>query len=260
MSQSEGIYLFHCRPSPIFFSKAYFSGRSFAHLFLVSSWLLLVLLFVSPVFAAKVQSKTVNCDGRKINYRLYAPSGDAPLPVVLLLHGAGDTPEPMIDAWRSLSEKEKIVLIAPELPRTLEFEATAPQVFRCVVEDAKHFENLDARRLYIFGNSMGGYLAYDALAFQSDYFAAVAVHAMGIAPEYDSILDHASRKLPVAIYIGDNDPLVSVKSVVRTRDLLLRRGYQVRYTELKNHDHNYYSVSAKVNQDVWQFFLGQPQP
>jgi len=225
---------------------------------------ILVLLFALPANAGRVLVRTVTCEGKPITYLLTAPhdetSQSAKLPAVLLLHGAGDKPAPMIDAWHSLADKEKIVLIAPELPRTVEFEEIAPRVFRCVVEDAKLAANLDPKRVYVFGNSMGGYLAYDALAFDSEYFAAVGVHAMGIDPKYDSILDHATRKTPVTIYIGDTDPLVPLKNVRRTEELLKKRGFPVRYTELKSHDHNYYAVSSKVNADAWEFFLGQHLP
>jgi len=227
------------------------------HLFFA---LILALVFAPALFATKIQAESATCGEQKFNYLLFVPAGDSAVPAILLLHGAGDTRQPMVEAWRNLAEKEKIALIAPELPRRSEFEAIAPQVFHCVVEDAKHHANLDVKRLYVFGNSMGGYLAYDALAFLSDYFAAVGVHAMGIDPQYDSILDHATRKTPVAIYIGDHDQLVSLKNVQRTRDLLLTKGFPVHYTELKNHDHNYYSVSDKVNPDVLRFFLAQRLP
>ncbi len=230
----------------------------------VLSVVFLSLLCVLPAHAGRVLVRTVTCEGQSFNYLLTLPLGEtapsAKFPAVLLLHGAGDKPAPMIDAWHSLADKEKIVLIAPELPRTKEFEDIAPRVFRCVVEDTKLAANLDSKRVYVFGNSMGGYLAYDALAFDSEYFAAVGVHAMGIDPQYDSILDHATRKTPVTIYIGDHDPMVSLKSVRRTVDLLKKHGFPVRYNELKDHDHNYYAVSAKVNADAWEFFLGQHLP
>lgn len=220
--------------------------------------------FVRPAYAGRVLVRTVTCEGAPINYLLTLPLGEAApsakLPAVLLLHGAGDKPAPMIDAWHSLADKEKIILIAPELPRTREFEDIAPRVFHCVVEDTKLAASIDPKRVYVFGNSMGGYLAYDAMAFQSEYFAAVGVHAMGIDPQYDSILDHATRKTPVTIYIGDEDPLVPIKNVRRTVDLLKKHGFPVRYNELKNHDHNYYAVSTKVNADAWEFFLGQHLP
>lgn len=207
--------------------------------------------------AARAGATTVECEGRNFNYLFYAPEKAGPQPAILLLHGAGDSPEPMVRAWRELAKKEGIALVAPELPRKVEFEDIAPKVFRCVMEDAKRRGNLDSARLYVFGNSMGGYLAYDAAMFDSEYFAAVAVHAMGIAPEYDGILQKASRKTPLAIYIGDRDPLVSLANVRRTRELLEKNGFTVHYVELKNHDHNYYYVAEKVNPDAWAFFRGK---
>ena len=218
---------------------------------------ILAALFLSccltAVAQAGVQSKFVLCENQKLRYDLFVPQADGARPAVLLLHGSGDSPRPMVDAWHGLAKKEGIVLIAPELPLRKDFEAIAPRVFHCEVEDARKVAAIDPARIYVFGNSMGGYLAYDALAFESDYFAGVAVHAMGIAPEYDGILDHARRKLPVAIFIGDSDPLVSLPSVRRTRELLERRGFAVHYVELKHHDHNYYGLSSQVNAEAWRF-------
>jgi len=59
------------------------------------------------------------------------------LPVVRLLHGAGDRAANMVDAWKRFAAKKKIILLAPELPREENYEKAAPQVFRCVVEDVK---------------------------------------------------------------------------------------------------------------------------
>ncbi len=108
-----------------------------------------------------VVSKTVRCEGWDQSYLYFSPDQGHPLPAVVLLHGAGDRAQNMVEAWKRFAEKQKIVLLAPELPRDLKFEDAAPRVFRCVVEDAKHFVGIDARRVYLFGNSMGGYLAFD---------------------------------------------------------------------------------------------------
>jgi hypothetical protein len=81
----------------------------------------------------------------------------------MLLHGAGDRAANMLDAWKRFTEKQKIVRLAPEPLRDAKFEDAAPGVFRCIVEDAKHFVASDARRVYRLGNSMGGYLAYDGV-------------------------------------------------------------------------------------------------
>jgi dienelactone hydrolase len=203
--------------------------------------------------APAVQSRTLRCGDAQYQYLLFSPASKQPLPAILLLHGAGDHPPNFIDAWKRFAAQKHIVLIAPELPRTFAFEAAAPAMFKCVVEDAKLQTSIDPRRVYVFGHSMGGYLAYDAATFDSEYFAAVAVHAMGIAEEYASIVDKAKRKTPIAIYIGDRDELVPITRVQRTRDLLRKAGFPVHYVELRDHDHNYYDLAGQINDDAWNF-------
>ena len=117
------------------------------------------------------------------------------------------------------------MIIAPELPRKLEFEAVAPGVFRCMVKEAASLTSLDPNRIYLFGHSMGGYLAYDGAMFDSDLFAAVAVHAMGIEPQYGDIVKRARRKTPIKIYIGDRDQFVPIEGVRGTRDFLVNEGF-----------------------------------
>jgi predicted esterase len=210
--------------------------------------------------ASGIQSTTLHCGDAEYQYLLFSPAPKQSLPALLLLHGAGDHPPHFIEAWKSFAAHKHIVLIAPELPRTLAFEAVAPAVFKCVVEDAKQQAAIDPLRVYVFGHSMGGYLAYDAATLDSEYFAAVAVHAMGIAPEYASIVDHAKRKTPIAIYIGDRDQLVPIAGVQRTRDLLQKAGFTVHYVELTDHDHNYYDLADRINADAWKFLTQYQLP
>jgi predicted esterase len=216
--------------------------------------LLLLMPFCSH--ASDVSSRKVECEGQKYQYRLFSPAKNGehnPLPAILLLHGAGDDPDNFIDAWKHFAGKNSIVLVAPELPREQKFEAVTPKVFVCVMNEAAHFAPIDAQRIYVFGHSMGGYLGYDAAMFDSEYFAAVAIHAMFIADEYKSILGHATRKIPIAIYSGDQDELVPIEKVRATRDMLIKAGFPVQYTELKGHSHNYYAASDAINSNVWKF-------
>jgi predicted esterase len=78
---------------------------------------------------------------------------------------------------------------------------------------------------------------------------------MGIDPEYAGIVKQAARKTPIKIYIGDQDPLVPLAGVRRTRDLLVHAGFPVEYQELPGHDHNYYALAEQINADAWKFFL-----
>jgi poly(3-hydroxybutyrate) depolymerase len=204
--------------------------------------------------ASEVNSRAVRCGAIEQTYLYYSPDQTHSLPAVVLLHGAGDRAVNMVDAWKHLAKKQKAVLLAPELPRDPKFDDAAPGIFRCVVEDARQILGVDPRRVYLFGNSMGGYLAFDGAMFESQYFAAVAVHANRIADEYAGIHARAQRKTPIAIYIGDHDQFFTVASVHRTRDLLLKSGFPVHYVELRNHNHNDYALADEVNADAWKFF------
>lgn len=207
---------------------------------------------------SKTSEHKVSCAGRTYHYLLYQPATeDSPAemrwPALLLLHGANGEPEPMLEAWKKLASQRGIILIAPEIPSERWFEPLAPAVFRCEAEDAEKLAPIDAARVSVFGYSMGGYLAYDAAMYESEFFAAVVVLSMGIAPYYDGIVAHATRKMPLAIYTGDSDQLVDVRNVRRTVEMLKQAGFSVHYVELKGHDHEYLPASDKINADAWNF-------
>jgi len=61
------------------------------------------------------------------------------------------------------------------------------------------------------------------------------------------------RKIPIAIYIGTNDQLVSLGQVRKTETLLRKSGFPVHYQEMPDHDHNYYDAADKINADAWEF-------
>ena len=204
--------------------------------------------------------RTVSCEGATYRYILVAPKFSRPKPAILLLHGAGGHAQDLVIPWRDFAATHDIVLIAPELPRIRAFEDVAPAVFRCVVEDARKAASLDPKRIYVLGHSMGGYLAYDAAMFDSEYFAAVAASAAAVDPDFDGILAKATRKIPIAIFIGDRDPLVPIASVRRTRDLLRSAGFPVVYEEIAGHDHQYELASDRINREAWKFFEAHPLP
>ncbi len=132
----------------------------------------------------------VQCANRTFRYLLYEPPAvqNIRLPAILLLHGAHGQPEPMVEAWKKLATSEDIVLIAMEIPSERWFEGLAPAVFQCEVQDAEKLAPIDSARVSVFGYSMGGYLAYDAAMYDSEFFVAVVVTSMGIDQDYFGIL------------------------------------------------------------------------
>ena len=204
--------------------------------------------------------RSVQCEGSTYRYIFAAPKFNRPKPTLLLLHGAGGHATDLFLPWRDFAATHDAVLIAPELTRERAFEAIAPAVFRCIVDDARTATAIDPKRIFIVGHSMGGYLAYDAAMFQSEYFAAVAVSAAALDPEDEGILAKATRKIPIAIFIGDKDPLVPLAPVRRTRDLLVTAGFPVQYEEIPGHDHQYELAADHINRAAWKFFEAHPLP
>jgi len=204
--------------------------------------------------------RSVRCVGETRHYLLSAPPGNAAAPAILLLHGAGGHAGDLVALWSAFAASHDVVLLAPELPRVAAFEDVAPQVFRCIVEDAKTAAKIDPRRVYVFGHSMGGYLAYDAAMFESDYFAAVVAHAAGIADEYAGILARARRKIPIAILVGDQDAPGTLNAARKTRDLLTQAGFPVTFEELAGHGHNFGTYADRIIRDAWTFLEPQRLP
>jgi predicted esterase len=220
-----------------------------------------ICCLLSPVlFASSIAVKTAHCDSGNYSYHLFAPAPSTVSPAILLLHGAGDDAGNFIHAWMGLAKKESVVLIAPQLDRNPKFEDVALPAFRCIIGDAAKFAPIDPKRIYIFGHSAGGYLAYDGATLDSQFYAAVAVHAMEINSDYTGIVSKAKRKTPIAIYIGDRDEFFSLERVRKTRDLLIHAGFPVHYVELKKHGHDYYYLSDQINLDAWNFLKDKQLP
>ena len=223
---------------------------------------LLLASLLAPLAFTQNQARKIKFGEKSFSYGVFAPDAPAgrngpPLPAILLLHGAGGRGADMLDQWRGQARKYGLILIAPDLPRDLVFEETAPAFFRALVEAVKREWNVNSQQVFVFGHSMGGYLAFDAAMLESEYFAAVAVHASFITADYVGIVERARRLTPIALYIGDADPLVSIDNVRATQVLLRARGFPLHYVELRGHDHNYFAISEKINEDAWDFLRKQ---
>jgi poly(3-hydroxybutyrate) depolymerase len=179
--------------------------------------------------------------------------GSHPLPAILLLHGAHGKGQDMVDIWKSFADSHQIILVAPTFPLDAEFEKLVPRLFAALIDSVKQQVNIDPNRIYVFGYSAGGYVTFDAATLDSTYFAAAAVFADIIAPEYYQIIRQAQRKTPIAIYLGDHDQFFSVKQAQATRDRLVANGFPVHFVVIPNQDHNYAAASAFVNNDAWKF-------
>jgi predicted esterase len=207
---------------------------------------------------AKPQKLTFEFGGAQRTYYLFIPDkpGGSPMPLLLLLHGSGHNGKSLIDPWLSMAKAEGIILVAPDAsnPQAWRIPEEGPDFFHELLEAirAAHAE-VDARRMYIFGHSAGAIHGLDLGLLESEYFAAVAVHAGAISPEMASVIDLAPRKTPMAIWVGTNDAFFPLSVVRQTRDTLNAHGFDVRLTEIRGHTHDYYGSASAINNEAWAF-------
>src|SRR5258707_546235 len=64
---------------------------------------------------------------------------------------------------------------------------------------------IDEHRIYLFGHSGGASFALYMALYESEYFAATAIHAGALRKDDDVIVARAKRKIPIQIAVGTVD-------------------------------------------------------
>lgn len=197
--------------------------------------------------AAFRKLRHVGAGGQVMPYRLRAPKDSGRLPVVLWLHGAGGRGvdnEKQISGGNTLgatSWAAPCIVLAPQCP---ENEVWAPLNDR--PEPTRHLRQAldiltsvmrttagDPARVYVVGQSMGGFGAWALAAHHPELFAAVVPLCGGGDARLAGRLAHT----PIWAFHGAKDDSVPVQ---RSRDMVAAvraAGGQPRYTEYPQVDH-----------------------
>ena len=206
----------------------------------------------------KVVKETFGAGGKTRTYYLLVPARvkpDEPAPLLVLLHGSGRDGRSLIEPWSWFAKEHGIVLAAPDAARRdgWDMRTDGPDFLYALVEMLRVQHPVDPRRVYLFGHSAGAIHGLGAAVLESEYFAAAAVHA-GVFPEpLRPFLKQAPRKIPIAIWVGTNDPLFPVVNVRTTRNDLASAGFPAELIEVAGHTHAYYDRAPGINKQVWQF-------
>ena len=156
--------------------------------------LLLAAFAVIPLPTSYDQSRSIQVDGRERSYLLHVPPGyqpDEPIPVILVLHGAGTNAAIMM-AMCGMNEKADsagFIAVYPNGTGVGIFQtfnagghrepeaAEQPDDVRYIAElldDLALAFNIDFRRVYATGMSNGGMMCYRLASELSDRIAAIA--------------------------------------------------------------------------------------
>ncbi|HVQ39410.1 MAG TPA: PHB depolymerase family esterase, partial [Pyrinomonadaceae bacterium] len=224
-------------------------------------WTLSVFLFASAAVSAmaqKIARETMISEGKKRTYYIYVPKSVTPadsVPLVVLLHGSNRVGLSLAEKWKELAAQEGFIIVAPDSANSSKWAVPGdgPAFLHDLTELLKTKYPINPKRVYLFGHSGGAVFALLMSLYESDYFAATAIHAGALPAESASVIDLAKRKAPIQIQAGTVDKSFPLKTVRGTRDLLNARGFAVQLVEIRDHDHWYYDLAPKINQSAWEF-------
>jgi poly(3-hydroxybutyrate) depolymerase len=223
----------------------------------VRSLLLVVVLAVPVIVQDKVTREALSSGGKAREYFFYAPplNAEAEAPLLVLLHGSGRDGRSLVDPWKNLAKREGIVLAGPNSTERGEWDLRkdGPYFIADLVDAVRTAHKIDLRRIYLFGHSAGAIQGLMLGLLESEYFAAVAIHAGALPATSFDLIDMADRKIPFAIWVGTNDSFFPVPAVEATRAAMEAKGHGVALKTIKNHTHNYYQRSGEVNEEAWAF-------
>ena len=190
-----------------------------------------------------------NADGTESPYVVFVPhsyDGKTELPVILFLHGAGETKsdkagskQPMeVGIGPAIKKMEKTfgaIVVIPQA-ETRGWQADGPSAKRALrmLDEVQKEYKTDAKRQYLTGLSMGGYGTWSLAAAHPDKWAAIApICGGGNAKDAEKIKD-----IPCWCFHGDADTAVKVELSRTMIDALKKAGGTPKYTEYPKVGHN----------------------
>ncbi len=223
------------------------------------------LILVSPFLlygtppADKITKESISSEGQKRNYYLFVPStaasSSAPMPLIVLLHGSGRNGLSLVEKWKDLAAKEGMVVAGPDAQDSSQWSVPqdGPVFLYNLIEHLKAKYPINPRRVCLFGHSAGAVFSLYMSLIESEYFAAVAVHAGAFNAQGAEPIKLAKRKILLAIWVGTDDRFFPLSAVRATRDALRAADFPVQLTEMPGHDHNYYGRAPEINRQAWEF-------
>ena len=208
-------------------------------------------------------------------------SADKTWPVIVYLHGGGERGSDGVKptqvglgpvVWKQKGQFPFIVVFPQCNWGTYWPEAKMRQRVLDSLADAIAEFHGDPARVYLTGNSMGGFGTWTIAAHNPGRFAALAPIAGGVIPPFggkippdalfkkgedpEAAVARAVGKTPIWIFHGAKDWLVSPANGRRMRDKVQAAGGDVRFTEFAGVGHNS-EDSAYVMPALFDWFRAQ---
>jgi len=193
----------------------------------------------------------------KMDYLLYLPEGysrdDKPRPLVLFLHGMGDSIARLKRGGlpRQVEQKKDypFIMVTPQCPG----RSWDPSALNTLLDDIVAKYRVDKDRIYVTGLSMGGFGTWSLAAAYPDRFAAIVPICGGGNPVSAPKL----KNLPIWAFHGGKDTTVPPRQTESMVKALKDAGSEnVKFTLYPEAGHDAWTETYK-NPEVWDWLLKQ---
>ncbi len=230
------------------------------------SLILLVTLFMLHACASQSSSQLIDSElqtvvEEKLNYYLYFPKNyavdkDEKFPLLLFLHGGGESGENISEIKKNgppkliANGKEfPFLILAPQNPNKNKWWNTRAvnQLLDSIVADHR----IDTKRIYLTGLSRGGGAAWEMAVHYPEKFAAMAV-ICGMTPvPYAAWID---KNMPIWVFHGEKDQSIPISESETMVARLEQMGYDVKFTRYPEVGHDAW-VKAYAGDTLYDWFM-----
>lgn len=199
----------------------------------------------------------------KLKYLLYFPknysSSVKKWPLVLYLHGAGERGEILEHVkWNGiprLAEDEpdfQFMALSPLCPNNSSWQNQFDAIDKLLYEVQEKY-NIDERKIYVTGISMGGYGTWDIALMFPERFAAIVPICGGTSyPELIGLL----KDLPIWAFHGAKDDIILPEETRVLIDFLKQYNPNIKYTEYPEGGHDAWTETYD-NPEMYRWLLSQ---
>lgn len=198
-------------------------------------------------------------------YRLYAPEGQGPLPIVFAFHGLGDTKDVMAyySQLERFAKQEEFLVVFPNAqhrmwPLVVDWAKADLAFFDALYDKLCREYDVDRNRVYLTGMSNGAYFCHVLASQRSERIAAIAPHSGGIGFIGASKPLQVDHKYAVLAIHGAADKIVNVQESRRVEELYTEWGHPIEYWEIPGQPH-FWALRHGVNARMWKFFREHPR-
>ena len=187
--------------------------------------IIISILTISMVTNAQTR-KTITSEGQKREYLQYAPSGlGSKRPLIISCHGMNQSAQYQWDTLKdakTLADKEKFVIVLPEgINNGWDISGDRDiNLIKDLIAQMKKDFDIDEKRVYLSGFSMGGMLTYHAMNKIPDVIAAFA--PISGYPMWGFTYT-GKRAIPVIHHHGTGDDVCVYSNVQRNIDELVKK-------------------------------------